>query len=129
MGTVLLVDDDATVRSTLAAYLEDDGLNVVTATSGEEAVQAVRQGLRPTVCVMDMRLPGIDGHDAILELHACIPELNFLIHTGSLSYGLSDDLLCLGITDKHMFRKPLPDMAVLADTIRALLTKKEEENA
>lgn len=129
MGTVLLVDDDATVRSTLAAYLEDDGLDVATAASGEEAVQAVRQGLRPAVCIMDMRLPGMDGHDAILALHECLPELDFLIHTGSLSYGLSDDLLSLGITDKQMFRKPLPDMGVLADAIRTLLTQKEEENA
>lgn len=129
MGTVLLVDDDATVRSTLAAYLEDDGLDVATAASGEEAVQAVRQGLRPAVCIMDMRLPGMDGHDAILALHECLPELAFLIHTGSLSYGLSDDLLGLGITDKQMFRKPLPDMGVLADAIRALLIQKEEENA
>ncbi|NLV44034.1 MAG: response regulator [Candidatus Hydrogenedentes bacterium] len=129
MGTVLLVDDDATVRSTLAAYLEDDGLDVATAASGEEAVRAVRQGLRPAVCIMDMRLPGMDGHDAILALHECLPVLAFLIHTGSLSYGLSDDLLGLGITDKQMFRKPLPDMGVLADAIRALLIQKEEENA
>lgn len=123
METILLVDDDATVRSTLAAYLEDEGFDIVTAGSAEEALQAVADGCRPRICVMDMRLPGMDGHDAILTLHDVMPDIHFLIHTGSLSYGLTADLSAIGITGASIFRKPLPDMSILANALRALLGK------
>ncbi len=122
MRTVLLVDDEITVRTTLGAYLEDDGLNVLCAASAEEAIASLDRGCRPGVCIMDMRLPGMDGHDAILALHARLPELHFLIHTGSLSYGLTDDLRAIGITEKALFRKPLSDLRPLTDLVRALLT-------
>jgi CheY-like chemotaxis protein len=121
MGPVLLVDDEATVRSTLAAYLEDEGFEVVEAASGEQAIRIVEDGLRPAVCIMDMRLPGMDGHAAILELHALAPDLRFVIHTGSLSYALTDDLHAIDIGEDAVFRKPLRDMKILADAVRARL--------
>ncbi len=121
MEKVLLVDDELTVRATLAAYLEDEGFDIVQAESGEEALRVVEQEQQFGVCIMDMRLPGMDGHDAILALHAHLPHLRFLVHTGSLSYGLSEDLLALGITEAALFRKPLQDMSALANTVRSLL--------
>ncbi|HOC67251.1 MAG TPA: response regulator [Candidatus Hydrogenedentes bacterium] len=121
MEKVLLVDDESTVRTTLAAYLEDEGLEVVPAESAEDALRIVERDGPFGVCIMDMRLPGMDGHDAIIALHMRLPQLCFLIHTGSLSYGLTDDLLALGITEERLFRKPLQDMAALAATVRSLL--------
>ena len=107
---VFLVDDEKTVRTTMAAYLEDEGFDVTQADSGEEAVTMAEKGLRANVCIMDMRLPGMDGHDAILALHERLPEVRFLIHTGSLSYVLTDDLREIGIGEHALFRKPLQDM-------------------
>ncbi|MBP8130023.1 MAG: response regulator [Candidatus Hydrogenedentes bacterium] len=121
MTQILLVDDEMTVRETLAAYLEDDGFHILEAGSGEEAVHLLEKGCRPKVCIMDMRLPGMDGHDAILALHARMPELRFLIYTGSLSYGLPDDLRAIGMDDAAVFRKPVQDMRQLADTVRSLM--------
>lgn len=125
MGTILLVDDDPTVRNTLAAYLEDDGFAIITAGSAEEAFRIVADGCAPEICIMDMRLPGMDGRDAILELHRTLPGMHFLIHTGSLSYGLTEDLRAIGVTEASMFHKPLPDMGVLADALRRLSGEKE----
>lgn len=123
MEKVLLVDDEETVRSTLAAYLDDEGFDVVEAASGEQAIRLVENGLRPAVCIMDMRLPGMDGHAAILGLHAHVPDLRFVIYTGSLSYALTDDLHAVGITEESVFRKPLSDMKILADAVRVLLAR------
>ena len=125
MGIILLVDDDPTVRSTLAAYLEDDGFTIVTACSAEDALKIVENGCVPRICIMDMRLPGMDGRDAIIALHQVCPEMEFLIHTGSLSYGLTDDLRAIGISEASMFHKPLCDMGVLANALRRLLSNKE----
>lgn len=123
MGIILLVDDDPTVRTTLAAYLEDDGFNIVTACSAEDALNIVGDGCVPEICIMDMRLPGMDGRDAIIRLHQILPQLHFLIHTGSLSYGLTEDLQAIGVTEASMFRKPLSDMSILADALRSLMKK------
>ncbi len=124
---VFLVDDEKTVRTTMAAYLEDEGFDVTQADSGEEAVTMAEKGLRANVCIMDMRLPGMDGHDAILALHERLPEVRFLIHTGSLSYVLTDDLREIGIGEHALFRKPLQDMSVLAEAVRALAAEQAPE--
>ncbi len=123
MKKVLLVDDESTVRATLAAYLEDDGLDVVQAESAEDALRIAEHEGPFGVCIMDMRLPGMDGHDAIIALHARLPELRFLVHTGSLSYGLTDDLLDLGINGDALFRKPMQDMSTLASAVHSLLAR------
>jgi len=100
------------------------GFHVLQAGSAEAAVAMVGEGCLPDVCAMDMRLPGMDRHDAILALYERLPEVQFLIHTGSLSYVLTDDLRDIGIGDETVFRKPLQDMRVLAEAVRTLATDK-----
>jgi DNA-binding NarL/FixJ family response regulator len=58
---VLLVDDHADFRASARAMLDAEGFDVVgDAADGEEAVAAVER-LRPTVVLLDIQLPGIDG--------------------------------------------------------------------
>ena len=116
--TVLVVDDELAVRDNLAAYLEDEGMLIGQAESGEQAVAMVEDGERFEVCIMDMRLPGMDGNAAILALHALQPGLRFLVHTGSANYSPPPALRDIGIADAQVFMKPLADMAVLAQAIR-----------
>ncbi|MER5254405.1 MULTISPECIES: response regulator transcription factor [unclassified Streptomyces] len=68
---VLLADDQAMVRSALAMLLTgEDGIEVVgEAADGVEAV-ALAAELRPTVVVMDVRMPGMDGVDATRQITA-----------------------------------------------------------
>jgi CheY-like chemotaxis protein len=117
---VLLVDDDALIVASLATYLEDEGMAVARAGSGEEAVALVAAGARFQVCIMDIRLPGMDGSEAILALRAIDPDLRFLIHTGSSNYTLSPPLLALGLTTRQLFHKPVADMAQVAAALREL---------
>ena len=123
MTRVLIVDDEGSVRANLAAYLEDDGLDVDTASSGEAALERAAEN-RPDVCVMDMRLPGMDGNDTIRALHVRCPQLLFVIHTATAGYTLPDDLRNLGITGRQVFRKPVTDMAPLAGHIVSLAHEK-----
>ncbi|WP_331749647.1 MULTISPECIES: response regulator transcription factor [unclassified Streptomyces] len=66
---VLLADDQALIRSGLRLILEDqDGITVVgEAADGAEAVELARR-LRPDVCLVDIRMPGLDGIDVTRAL-------------------------------------------------------------
>ncbi len=57
---VLVVDDEEGVRESLARALEDEGYEVLTSNSGEDAIKVVRdQNL--DLILLDILLPGIDG--------------------------------------------------------------------
>ncbi|MBL8260112.1 MAG: response regulator [Candidatus Competibacteraceae bacterium] len=124
-GWVLIVDDEEMIRENLKAYLEDEGMGVAAFESATLALSWLRGGARCPVCVMDMRLPDMDGNTAIRILHDLYPEMDFLIHTGSSSYSLPEDLRAMGLDDSRVYRKPLEDMAPLAAAVRALAAARE----
>lgn len=117
---VLIVDDETLIASSLKVYLEDEGMEAMCAVSGEEAIDVLKNSGRFDVCIMDMRLPGMDGNDAIRKISADYPEMRFIIHTGSVNYSVPADLKQLGIRSSHLFKKPLNDMSSIADEIRVL---------
>jgi DNA-binding response OmpR family regulator len=65
--TILLVDDDALMRRSLAFHLEQAGYHVHTAANAEDALALVRTSL-PDLVILDIGLPGMDGLDALREL-------------------------------------------------------------
>jgi CheY-like chemotaxis protein len=117
---VLVVDDEPLIVTGLRVFLEDEGMQVDSAGSGEEAVEIVRNDSCFDVCIMDMRLPGMNGDTTIRALHEICPDLKFIIHTGSADYSIPDDLRALGIDANLFFAKPLLDMQPLAETVSAL---------
>lgn len=125
MDWILIVDDEPMIRENLKAYLEDEGLEVAAFESVAPALDWLRAGGDCRVCIMDMRLPDMDGNTAIRTLHQLYPGMQFLIHTGSSSYSLPEDLRAIGLNDDRVYHKPLDDMAPLAATARALATARE----
>ena len=72
-NSVLVVDDEEAIRRTLASVLEDEGLSVDTAGSGEECLSAFER--RAFSCVLlDVWLPGIDGIETLKKLKTTYPE-------------------------------------------------------
>ena len=69
MATVLVVDDDPTVREVVATYLRRDGLDVLEAGDGPTAL-AVDDAHRPDLVVLDLMLPGLDGLEVFRRLRA-----------------------------------------------------------
>lgn len=117
---ILIVDDEEMIRENLTAYLEDEGLRVAAFESVTGAMGWLRDSDPCRVCIMDMRLPDMDGNTAIRTLHQLYPGMEFLIHTGSSSYSLPEDLREIGLDDDRVYHKPLSDMAPLAAMARAL---------
>jgi CheY-like chemotaxis protein len=68
-ATVLVVDDDASVRGLLAKTLESEGYRVIMAGNGVEALALARQH-RPQAITLDVMMPQLDGWGALKELKA-----------------------------------------------------------
>lgn len=108
---ILLVDDHPILREGLAAILgAQDGMRVAgEAGSGEEAI-AIYDSCRPDVTLMDLRLPGMSGAEAIAEIRAAWPEARIVVLS---SYAGDEDIhRCLqagaaGYLLKDMLRKEL----------------------
>jgi CheY-like chemotaxis protein len=71
-GTVLVVDDDESIREFVSVALSDEGYDVVTAADGASALETVGRE-RPGVILLDMRMPIMDGWEFSRAYHA-MPE-------------------------------------------------------
>ena len=116
---VLVVDDESSIRESLAEFLRDFGMQVDVSASAEEAL--VRLNETPyDLLIIDLRLAGITGDAMIPKAHKLQPELRYLIHTGSIDYRLSSELIMLGLSPEQIILKPLSDLNCLIGKIEAL---------
>ena len=81
-GTALLVDDEDLVRMSTADMLIDLGYSVIEASSAEDALRVVGEGLSPDLLVTDHLMPGMTGVELARSLRALRPELPVLIISG-----------------------------------------------
>ena len=83
--SVLVVDDEATLRETLAEALEQDGLRVVTAADGREALERFRAEA-PDLVLLDLMLPGVSGIEVcrILRRESAVPIIMLTAKDGEI---------------------------------------------
>jgi two-component system cell cycle sensor histidine kinase/response regulator CckA len=81
--TVLVVEDDPAVRSIVSAMLEERGYEVVTESSGEEAVERFRKDPSSiAIVVSDLMMRGIDGNETLERIREIDPEMHGLFMSG-----------------------------------------------
>ncbi len=73
-GRILVVDDDFDAREMIAALLETAGHEVVQARDGVEAFAAIARGPRPSLLILDMVMPWLNGVD-FRRRQLCDPAL------------------------------------------------------
>lgn len=79
MATVLVVDDDPTVREVVVAYLQQAGHSTLEAPDGPNAMVAARH--QPDLVVVDVMLPGFDGFEVCRRLREERPDLPIIMLT------------------------------------------------
>ena len=82
---ILLVDDFDDAREMYAEYLAFRGYRVITAASGAEALEVAHRPERPTLILMDLRMLGMDGTEAMQSLRSdprftSVPIIAFTAH-------------------------------------------------
>jgi CheY-like chemotaxis protein len=81
--TVLIVDDEASVRLVLARLLAHIGYDVLEADDGARALEVVQSRPAPIDCVLlDIAMPGMDGVEAARALHSAQPRLPLVLMSG-----------------------------------------------
>lgn len=121
---VLVVDDESSIRRSLQEFLDDLNFSVTSADSAEAALKLIAEH-NFDVGIIDLRLPGMNGDVLIKNAHQLNPKMKFIIHTGSVGYQISQEMLNAGMKPEHIFLKPLPDLNMITDAIREFFPEKK----
>ena len=120
---ILVVDDEANLRRTVARVLQHAGFEVTTASSGSEGM-AFLAAQRFDLVYMDIRMPDMNGLEALKSIHATYPQLPVILFTGQPDLSSAVSALRHGALD--YLQKPLkPEM--LIERARTALAKLELE--
>lgn len=119
--TILIVDDSATMRAALRLYLRDDGYDFAEADTGERALRLARL-LRPSLALVDVNLPDMDGFAIVRALGEGAQKVPTLVITGEEGPQWAAKAKASGAAG--LVHKPV-DAAVLRASIAAILAQVE----
>lgn len=98
LGRLLIVDDEAPVLDVLREYFATQGYTVETASDGAAALDAVRR-MRPDLVLLDVRMPGMDGMEALKQLRQLDANLAVIMVTANEDVALARETLKIGAFD------------------------------
>ena len=125
LGRVLVVDDEAPIRSLLRTMLTQAGYNVEEAEDGGKALEILNSGDNPLmvdVIICDIRMPRINGLEAITYFRAQYPSLPVIVLTGYHDEQLAFSLLKQ--RDVEHIEKPAERERILASVARAIAQRR-----
>ncbi len=115
-GTVLVVDDDEGIVSVLATMLKFKGFTVLEAGNGREALQLLQSGARPSVILLDLIMPVMDGWEfrraQKADAELCKIPVIVLSGVDSAEHDRSEELEAT-----QFFSKP-PDLKLLVRAVQ-----------
>jgi len=114
---VIVVDDEKLIRWSVAERLQRDGYEVLSAESGEQALEIVA-ATPPDLMLLDVRLPGIDGVQTLQRALSLHPELAVLMMSAHSTVDIAVDAMKHGAMD--FLVKPFPFQALDAAVERAI---------
>jgi FixJ family two-component response regulator len=116
-ATVLVVDDDGSVRRSLQRLLTTAGYRVVSCASADELL-AVHDVPRPACIVLDIRMPGVDGLELLAALRDELAELPVILTSGHIDVAPSARATLTGVV--AFLPKPFAAAQLFATIERAL---------
>lgn len=122
-GHILIIDDEDTLRLTLARILQQARFEVTTAASGQEGLAFLSQQTFDLV-YLDIRMPDMNGLEVLKAIHSRFPELDVVLFTAQPDMNSAVEALRQGATDYLL--KPLQPQTLIERT-QAILARKEKE--
>jgi len=122
-GHILIIDDEASLRQTLARILQRAGFEVTTAANGKDGLALVHE--HPfDLLYLDIRMPDMSGLELLKNIHTKFPELPVILFTAQPDLNSAVEALRRGATDYLL--KPLKPQTVIDRTQAILLDRQKE---
>lgn len=120
MKKILLVEDDNHLQFLITEELKDEGYDVMSASNGKEALSLLfdEQRGEPDLIILDIRMPKMDGLDALGHILKSKLDVPVVIHSAYVSY--QDNPIAM-TADAYVLKSH--DFSRLKETIRRLLNK------
>ncbi len=116
-ATILVVDDEASIRFSLAEALKGCGYKIIAAADGEEALEKIRS-VQPDMMLLDMKMPKMGGIEVLRRAREIKRDLAVIVLT---AYGdMQTALLCGRMGVSHFMEKPF-DLEVLKKKVKSCL--------
>jgi nitrogen regulation protein NR(I) len=125
MQTILIVDDDKSIRYSLKRMLEEK-YSISTAQNGEEALGRIKE-TPPDLIIMDIKMPGRNGIDVLKEIKAIDPKSLVVVMT---AYGTTEtaiEAMKYGAFDYILKPFPIPQMKGLVEKALSLRRMMKQE--
>jgi sodium-dependent dicarboxylate transporter 2/3/5 len=116
MAKILLVDDEAQFRSDTAKRLNLRGYDTIESGNGEDAIKAARKNNDIDVVVLDLKMPGMDGEQTLVELKRHRPAIQVIMLTG---HGSMESAMKTGRLDAYGYLEKPCEMEALLGMIES----------
>ncbi|MCB0118517.1 MAG: response regulator transcription factor [Anaerolineales bacterium] len=123
-GHILIIDDEASLRKTMARILQQAGFEVTTAESAEQGLDFLKTTQFDMV-LSDLRMPGMHGMEALKVIHAEHPNLPVVLFTAQPDVNSAVEALRHGATDYLL--KPIKPEAIIERTRSILMNQQREK--
>ncbi len=118
MATILVVDDEKNIRTLYKQELEKEGYSVLVAEDAERGMEILDRE-KIDLVILDIRMPGIHGIDALEKMIVKKRDLSVLINT---AYGEYKDDFLTWLAEDYIIKSS--DLTQLKEKVRQVLTKK-----
>lgn len=124
--TILIVDDQESIATSLSGILSDEGFETITASNGYEALKRIEAD-SPDLILLDIWMPGMDGLDTLREIRKSHPGVQVIMITGHGTIETAVNATKIGAYD--FIEKPLNiDRVIVAINNALNFRRLEEEN-
>jgi two-component system chemotaxis response regulator CheY len=120
-GRVLIVDDEPDIRRVVKMTLQKAGYEVLEAENGEKAIEVINSGenrLLLDVVICDIRMPKINGAEAVAYFRKNYPRVPLIVLTGFPDTDMATSFLRQGVVDYLV--KPVEGEKLRAAVARAI---------
>ena len=124
-GSLLLVEDEAVLRTLVAQFLRNEGYEVQEAEDGGEGVRQFLEDGPFDLLLVDLKMPVLSGVDVCRRVKRSKPEQRVMVCSAAISREHEESLRAVGVT--HLLTKPYHPESLLAHIRQELSRQVESE--
>jgi CheY-like chemotaxis protein len=115
-----VADDEDYIRESIKDYLEEFDFVVEAAEDGYNAIELAKS-ISFSLCILDIRMPGMNGIETYLEIRKISPDIKVLFFTGSRDEYVLSELRKYNMSQNNIIYKPVESLDIIRDKVESML--------